>query len=80
MSVDVRTAQGARVHVPHSVLHVDRDRSVDRSDDLQDTQELHHSPGHDVRTVDSARAPCCFSSADLLSSRSCVVLIVVIQL
>ena len=51
--VDVRTAQGAGVHMSHCVLHVDCDRSVDWSDDMQDSQELHHSPGNDVRTAPS---------------------------
>ncbi len=45
---DVRAAQDPRVHVPHGLLRLHRDRAVGRSDDLQDAPQLHCPPGHDV--------------------------------
>ena len=50
MSVDVRTTQGARVHVSHGVFHVNCYRPMDRSHDLQDSPKLHHSSRNVVRT------------------------------
>jgi len=46
---DVRSKKGARVHLPHGILHVHSHCPVDRSDHLQDSSQLCHTSGNEVR-------------------------------